>query len=75
MKCPYCDKEMEEGIIYGDRFSLKWIKESEDKGPLLRGFQKKIKLSDFYGTNGIETFYCIDCEKMIIDVENSKYNY
>ena len=31
MNCPYCDKEMKLGLIYGDRYSLKWIPSEEDK--------------------------------------------
>lgn len=25
MKCPYCQKELIEGHIYGDMYSLKWL--------------------------------------------------
>lgn len=68
MECPYCHQEMEKGIIYGERFALKWIEESRDKGTIISAFQKGIKLTDPWGSNGIETYYCRDCEKMLIDV-------
>lgn len=25
MKCPYCQEEMIQGYIYGDRYPLKWL--------------------------------------------------
>ncbi|MCC5911671.1 MAG: hypothetical protein JJT76_14695 [Clostridiaceae bacterium] len=70
MKCPYCHRKMEKGCISGDRYSLKWIEESRYK-PFLSQFQKGIKLTHGIGTlNDLETYFCKDCEKMIIDVSD-----
>ena len=30
MKCPYCQEEMINGLIYGDRYSLKWMPEDKE---------------------------------------------
>lgn len=73
MECPYCHQKMEKGFISGERYSLKWIEESRYK-PFLSQFQKGIKLThSIYGTgtvNSLETYFCKDCEKMIIDTSN-----
>lgn len=39
MQCPYCNSEMEKGIINQDRYPLKW----KSEGPNA----KKIKLTSF----------------------------
>lgn len=70
MECPYCHKMMEKGVIYVDRGPLKWIEESKDKGVFLSTFQKGIKLTNIFDSNNIKPYYCKDCKKMIIDVEN-----
>ena len=67
--CPYCGQEMNLGVIYPGRFALKWIPEDKDKGPLLQGFSKGIKLTDLT-TSGLESFYCENCEKIIIDTKD-----
>lgn len=68
--CPYCEKEMHLGSIYQDRYALKWIPEEKDKGLLLQWFSKGIKLTDLTTNGSIESFYCNECEKIIIDTKN-----
>lgn len=70
MNCPYCGEKMKRGFINGDRYSLKWIPEEKDKGPLLQWLSKGIKLADVFADNGIESFCCENCKKIIIDIEN-----
>ena len=67
--CPYCEGEMELGSIHGDRYSLKWVSDERDKGPLLQWFSKGIKLG-----HSIESYYCKDCRKIIIDEKNNSKN-
>ncbi|WP_099469890.1 PF20097 family protein [Konateibacter massiliensis] len=68
MKCPYCSKEMEEGYIPSDRYSLKWInKNKKSKWPLLN---EKIKLTSILTEPYVEAFHCSECEKIIIDLKN-----
>lgn len=69
MECPYCHQQMEKGVIYGHKVALKWIEESRDKGPLLSHFQRGIKLTDAWSLNELETYYCRNCQKMIMDVD------
>lgn len=75
MNCPYCGKAMKEGLIPGDRFSLKWIPEENNKGNLLQWFSKGIKLSDPLMEHGAKSFYCHECEKIVIDVKNKREEY
>ena len=56
MECPYCHNVMQKGIIYGDRYSLKWLPEEKDEGPVLSHFMKGIKLAAW--GQGIVTYYC-----------------
>ncbi|MDD4112737.1 MAG: PF20097 family protein [Herbinix sp.] len=66
-KCPYCNKEMQKGIIHSDRYSLKWIPESKDKGAIIAPFIKGKKLTNI-NKSYLEVYYCIDCKKMIFEV-------
>lgn len=68
--CPYCNKQMELGYIHGDRYALKWIPKDKDKGTLLQWFSKGIKLTKPLTNSSIESFYCNNCDKIIIDTEN-----
>lgn len=70
MKCLYCEEEMEQGVINGDRYSLKWVPAEKDKGVLFQWISKGIKLSDTFADNSAEVFCCESCKKIIIDVEN-----
>jgi hypothetical protein len=62
---------MEAGVIYGDRYALKWIEKSRDKGATLNLFQEQIKIIDPWISNKKEAYYCSDCRKMIIDIDDS----
>ena len=69
LNCPYCGKEMHKGVIYQDRYALKWIPEENDKGEVLQWLSKGIKLTDSLENGGVESLYCQDCEKIIIDTK------
>lgn len=75
MECPYCKKEMKEGILSGDaRQGVSW-KEGDRKASL---FDKmggscavtaaKCGLSTFT----IQAHFCPGCKKMIIDTDVEK---
>lgn len=68
MECPYCHQKMEKGVIHGDRYAIKWIEESRDRGGIISLFQKGIKLTNPWTSNEIEAYYCRNCKKMIIDI-------
>ncbi len=57
MICPYCKSEMYEGVVYGDRYRLKWIPKDKDKGPFLQCFSKGgIVLEETLA--GVVMYYC-----------------
>lgn len=64
MRCPYCNKDMKKGIIYGDRYKLKWIPEEKDKGLFLQAFIKGVDLEK--NRSGITTYYCDEDEIFLI---------
>ena len=60
MKCPYCDREMLKGDIYGNRVELKWVAKDAHKGIMHALFKG--------GSPKIETYKCIHCNKFISDI-------
>lgn len=64
MICPYCNRGMKKGIIYRDRYKLKWIPEEKDKGVFFQAFTKGIDLEK--NGNGITTYYCDEDEIFLI---------
>lgn len=75
LKCPYCGKEMHRGVIYQDRYALKWIPEENDKGVVLQWLSKGIKLTNSLEKGGVESLYCEYCEKIIIDTKDRTDKY
>ncbi|MBU5484357.1 hypothetical protein KQI86_08450 [Clostridium sp. MSJ-11] len=69
MKCPYCEGEMKRGFIRGEKYSLKWVPE-EKKNAIFLSLVKGIKLSNLYDTDGVESFCCENCKKILIDIED-----
>ena len=72
MNCPYCDKEMQKGVIVANaKWSVVW--KAEDEHGIVND-EGKVKLSKapWLGPCEIEAFYCDDCKKMIIDTANVK---
>lgn len=75
MKCPYCDREMAKGNIYGDRYKLKWLPEVKR---LFMGIWAKagIELGQrggLFGRPKVEAFMCNACHKFIIDTNLEKH--
>ncbi len=72
MICPYCGKEMREGLLTGDgRSALRWSDNDE-----------KLSIFDKLGGKGtvesaqynwaafkLDAVYCSDCKKLIIDTD------
>lgn len=75
MKCPYCGKDMNRGIIQGGRFSHKWIPEEKEQTALPKWFSKGIKLTDPLMEHGVIAFYCHACEKIVIDTKDKRPKY
>lgn len=58
------------GFINQDRYALKWIPEEKDRGSVLQWFSKGIKLTDSVTNTSVESFYCENCEKIVIDTKD-----
>ena len=67
-KCPYCEGEMEKGVINGDRYVLKWM--PGDYNGIVKSMiaKDKVKLTTL-DENYITAYYCRKCQKMIFDVK------
>jgi len=72
MKCPYCDKEMEKGIIQS-MYPLSWNPGEKRKIFTTRGdlHEGGIVLSDMNIIKGsaVLAFLCRGCKKMVIDIK------
>ena len=70
MKCPYCNKEMINGYIYGDRYKLKWLPKEKK---LFLGIWAvgSIELGEGGGLGRpkVKTSMCHGCGKFIIDIK------
>ena len=65
MKCPYCEKEMTSGLIY----SREVLYFQEDNAPKRFGiFPKKLKIQSCFDM-GLQSQYCKDCNKVIMDLK------
>lgn len=72
MKCPYCGKEMQKGILSGDgRANVTWKAGEKKTGEFDRliGIGKVTAAKHTLTTFTIEAEYCIYCKKMIFDTE------
>lgn len=72
MKCPYCGKEMQKGILSGDgRSNVTWKAGDKKTGEFDRfiGIGKITAAKHTLTTFTIEAEYCIYCKKMIFDTE------
>ena len=73
MVCPYCGKEMEEGLI-SNRYPLLWRKGSNRyQFRLMNKEDVKLSGSFMYGS-AVKVFNCRDCKKMIIDYADPYYD-
>lgn len=72
MNCPYCERKLEYGYIYGDRYALKWLPKSVKLklGVFAIGGQK-IGTSNF-GRPRVLALKCEECQKLMIDYGDHK---
>lgn len=67
MNCPYCNKDMILGNIFGDgRMNLEWVEDIVLKDYAKRIILNKEGKSPFKKTKA-QGWYCKDCNKIIID--------
>lgn len=75
MKCPYCDRNMQDGIISGDGRSGVYWKSGDKKADLwdkLGGTGKIEAAEHSLAAFTIKACYCVSCHKMIFDTEIGK---
>ncbi|MBQ3103912.1 MAG: hypothetical protein IJC58_06475 [Oscillospiraceae bacterium] len=76
MKCPYCQKEMEIGIIPSPQ-EISWLPGEKshlfNKASLHKG---SVLLSEFSALRGscVKAHLCRQCEKIMIDCQNETGN-
>jgi hypothetical protein len=70
MKCPYCNTDMDLGVIHSGRDSIKWIPKEKDKGLLLSPFIKGVIVVDLF--EKIKSYYCSTSKKMVLDLKKTK---
>lgn len=77
MKCPYCNKEMEKGLIQSAQ-EISWLK-GEKKHLLLTSdlHEGSVVLSkkSFIKGSAVTAFLCRDCQKVVIDFSNEQSDY
>ena len=66
MNCPYCGKEMEQGVISSGQ-TMAWYPGS---GEVLIGREDKVRLCkmDFWDNPRVESFFCADCRMLVTPV-------
>ncbi len=73
MKCPFCDREMKKGILYGDgRMGGVFWNEGDRKKKFFEtmiGMGKITGATTTLTTFTIETYFCKNCKKMIFDTD------
>lgn len=75
MNCPYCNKEMKPGTIQADNL-LSWTPDGESQKGATRWSKSpnSITLAKYFFLTPaiVQAFYCTDCKKIVLDVNNIK---
>ncbi len=69
MECPYCQRELVEGYIYGDRYLLKWLPANKKLFLGLACGSEKLPNVENSFRPKVRAYRCYECKKMIIDLE------
>lgn len=74
MNCPYCNKEMEKGLIQSSQ-EIAWIKGDKRKLFAKAEFHENaVALSEFSFWKGsaVVAYHCADCHKVIVDYSDAR---
>ena len=77
MKCPYCNEEMEKGLIQSAQ-EISWLKGEKKHLFLTSDFHEgSVVLSkkSFIKGSAVTAFLCRDCRKVIIDFSDEESDY
>ena len=67
MKCPYCDKEMQEGVIKSSHI-LRWRKKKHLVNHSdMRDCPVRLSSGSFVKGESVEAWLCRECGKVVID--------
>ncbi len=72
MKCPFCENEMQKGIMSGDgRSNVTWKSGEKKTGWFdnFIGIGRVTAAKHTLGAFSIESYYCPACKKMIFDTD------
>lgn len=73
MLCPYCNKEMVSGFLYGDRYRSTWLTEKEGLAfGLFATGGERIGRRGFFTPPKIKADRCLACRKIIIDLDEQE---
>ena len=71
MNCPYSDKQMQSGYLYGDRITSKWMPDSKE---LFMGLVavdgEPVGQKRYLTRQRIRASKCQKCKKIIIDLND-----
>lgn len=75
MKCPYCNEEMEQGVIQSQQ-EINWQEKTHmiNRSDLYDGAVRLSKRS-FVKGSAVEAWLCRKCEKVIIDYSDEKSDF
>lgn len=67
MNCPYCNKEMNKGVVTAKSPPIWTIR---NKATIFKRKDEK-SLCNFVGTEFSAAYYCEDCNKIIVDLNET----
>ncbi|MGO1477234.1 PF20097 family protein, partial [Alkalibacterium gilvum] len=67
MKCPYCNQEMENGLVQSSR-GIFWGKKKH-KFFGIPIHEEEFSIADGWNTSAINGYCCRDCQKIIIEYD------
>lgn len=75
-QCPYCKNEMKKGYLEGDgRQDLIWVEENQKRNITDKLFKRNcvvVEKAPHLVKIHVNSWYCNDCKKIIIDVQEDE---
>lgn len=75
MKCPFCNREMENGYLTSDARAIAWRKEKYEPAIIRKGDGIQLARNPFGGAVAIaNAFCCQECKRIVIDYSDKEEN-
>ncbi|MBU9724861.1 PF20097 family protein [Diplocloster modestus] len=75
MKCPFCNREMENGYLTSDARAIAWRKERYQPALIRKGGGIQLARNPMGGAAAIaNAFCCQECKKIVIDYSEKEGN-